>query len=644
MPAAPAKRRSKLWTQESVPPVTYREQRRMQTMGGSTNLIEATKSTNNRARITDNNYDSSRNIDKMGRQTLATLGRWVVANNGIPRGTLEEIAGNVTENIDPQFAGSDQEWGERAEELLRMTDEISDVRGHPGSVQETERQLVLSAFRTGDLYVQNCLSASGMPVFQTFPSHRIRSHNREEIIEEGPWRGYMVRDGIIVNRMLRPVAFRYQAHDRVTYSGAQNVFVIWNTLANGSRIPVRVEYRDGQNNLLYADVNSFIMHQSYFPEWEDQIRGYSLLGASVFNWQDVREARAFDLINRKLFASRAFVEYNDAGEAQGGSSVMDENEDLVDPSTNRQARLDSEVVDGVTISYLRAGSGSKVEAVQDNRPTQEVQAYENEVIRTELHAIGWSYDFSYNPQAVTGAMTRVLVDRINRRIQQLRNKLVIPWRRKFDTFRIARFIELGMLPYNPEWYMWDYSGFTRITPDAKHDAQVDTMLLKAGLTTRKRVAQKRNHDWKELDAQNEVEIDNLLDSATRLSKRWKISLSAAIKLLQDNGSQISEFEQKGGTDTEGGTNHDVLKADFDSYGIGVRSGGITPTVEDEEHFRKKAGLPPLSESARKAWSAENNVRRPITLTQPGGGSPMSAQPAGNDAEDDDDEDDDPQGA
>jgi len=286
------------------------------------------------------------------------------------------------------------------------------------------------------------------------------------------------------------------------------------------------------------------MYQGYLPEWEDQIRGYSILGSSVFSWQDIKEARAFDLINRKLFASRAFIQYNPSGEADGGTVFSDPDASRADENNN-QTGLHSEVVDGVTINYMKANSGSRIEAVEDKRPTQEQQKFEETIIRSELHAIGWSYDFSYNSSAVGGAMGRVIVARINRRASSLRDRLVIPWRKRFDQYRIAKAIKNGDLPANDEWYMWGYNGHTPITADAKYDADVDISVLRAGLTTRQQVATKRNQDWREIDTKNEAAADNVLQSADRLSKKWNITLQAALVMLREmnNGNSSPQFEQ-----------------------------------------------------------------------------------------------------
>ena len=59
-----------------------------------------------------------------------------------------------------------------------------------------------------------------------------------------------------------------------------------------------------------------------------------------------------------------------------------------------------------------------------------------------------------------------------------------------------------------------------------------------------------------------------------------------------------------------------LKAKFDSYGVGVRAGCITPQTIDEESFRAESGLSPMSSAAVENWNESDGVRRPTTLKSP----------------------------
>jgi capsid protein len=61
-----------------------------------------------------------------------------------------------------------------------------------------------------------------------------------------------------------------------------------------------------------------------------------------------------------------------------------------------------------------------------------------------------------------------------------------------------------------------------------------------------------------------------------------------------------------------------IKAEADAYGVAVRAGVVTPQTDDEGAFREKLSLPPMGADAKKAWKEDKGVRRPITLTPPGG--------------------------
>ena len=81
-------------------------------------------------------------------------------------------------------------------------------------------------------------------------------------------------------------------------------------------------------------------------------------------------------------------------------------------------------------------------------------------------------------------------------------------------------------------------------------------------------------------------------------------------ILQDTGEAIDQAE----VIDQGGD----INATFNSYGVAVRSGSITPQIDDEVHFREAMGWPVISEEARQAWTDDQGVRRPITLSSKAG--------------------------
>ena len=104
---------------------------------------------------------------------------------------------------------------------------------------------------------------------------------------------------------------------------------------------------------------------------------------------------------------------------------------------------------------------------------------------------------------------------------------------------------------------------------------------------------------------------NMISAANYLTRTPAIIPGATP--VQPKG-QEPDGENEPEEDRGGDPKTDDAKNEFDTYGIGVRAGSITPQIEDEDHFRTRVGLPPLSADARKSWARENNVRRPVTLT------------------------------
>ena len=62
------------------------------------------------------------------------------------------------------------------------------------------------------------------------------------------------------------------------------------------------------------------------------------------------------------------------------------------------------------------------------------------------------------------------------------------------------------------------------------------------------------------------------------------------------------------------TPEQLLRAAIETYGVAVRSGLITPQLDDEEQQRKLLGLPPMSTEAKTLWEDNYGIRRPITLS------------------------------
>lgn len=104
--------------------------------------------------------------------------------------------------------------------------------------------------------------------------------------------------------------------------------------------------------------------------------------------------------------------------------------------------------------------------------------------------------------------------------------------RRIHGFALSKAMKLGLLPWNDEWYLWDYQGPGEVTADRKYDSDVDIQEIAAGIGTRKRASAKRGAYWENDDDQREKEVDSDLTRAAKLAQKHNISIELAITMLR----------------------------------------------------------------------------------------------------------------
>lgn len=449
---------------------------------GVNDLYPAATPNTDRRRVPDLDYDAYNLITPTGRRNLLTAGRRLMASNSVVRSAVNDMVRLSASSYQLHFYTGDDEWNSRAEELLRNHDLICDVRGHGYTMRTITEFLVKGPTVDGDVGVIKFFTPAGYPMFQVVPSHRITSPTGlgNGIITGGRYNGRRYIDGVIVNEYLRPLAY---------------------LVAVGS---------DRRFNADVAAVPASDMVINYVPEYCDQVRGYSQLGASIFDWQDIQDTRRFDLIGRKARASRAMIVHNESGEADETQRVLDDSRDITD---NELVSISKETLDGGVIEYYKASTGAKIESIKDDRPSTNGMEFDRTVTRDALAGIGWSYDYAIDPTKAGGAQMRVVIEKINRTISHLQRTLIEPARRQLDNWRINVFMQRGDLPFNPDWMRYRYQVPAKLTADAKYQSQVDLMEYAAGFTTQERIAANRSSNWEDDQDQKIREIKRAIERA-----------------------------------------------------------------------------------------------------------------------------------
>jgi hypothetical protein len=484
------------------------------------NLYPAATPNSDRRSVPSLDYDGYNLVTPQGRRNLMTAGRRLMASNSVVRAAVNDMVRLSASNYQMHFHTSDNEWNNKAETLLRQHDLICDSRGQGYNMRTITEFLVKGPVVDGDVGVMKYFTPSGYPMFQMVPSHRITSPLSlgSGIISGGKYDGRRYIDGVIVNEFLRPLAY---------------------LVAVGS---------DQKTSADVMSVPAQDMLLSYVPEYTDQVRGYSQLGASIFDWQDIQDTRRFDLIGRKARASKAIIVHNESGEADETQRMLS-----MDDRTFTDSELTAvtrETIEGGTIEYYKSSSNVRLESVKDDRPSTNGMEFDRTITRDALAGIGWSYDYAIDPTKAGGAQMRVVIEKINRTILHIQRTLIEPCRRDLDNWRLNVFMARGDLEYNEEWSKYRYQVPAKLTADAKYQSQVDIAELVAGFTTHERIAANRSSNWEDDQDQWLREVQRLMDKAEEMGIDKNLVISRAFNtnilsqfFAQENAQANSENSQ-----------------------------------------------------------------------------------------------------
>lgn len=465
------------------PPLTFLEKRWASGYGSGNQLLQAATQNSDRKNVPFLDYDVYRNVSTLGRRTLLSLGRYLMDNCSPLRGSVLEMARLTASVLTRQFGGADTVWGKQTEDVLREEDKFIDIRGYPFSMDVFRRILVISLFREGELGVI-LADVDGEPRLQCIPSHRIGSRSQSGnvtlTVEGGPFDGAKLIDGVIVDDY--GAALGYRVYD--------------------------------ERGVKFDDVSSNDMLLIFIPEYVEQLRGVSVIGRHAWEAWDVNEGRQFELINQKLRASYAVSVHNETGTIDTAKAVFGSKATAND-STNAAQSLPTQMAGPGQITYMKAGTGQKIEFPENNNPGPNVMAFQDEVLRSMLHGMGWSFDFSHNPSKVGGAQMRVVIEKINASIAEIRILGLQPAERRITGWRVAKHIKAGRLAENGEWYKWNFQGGAELTADEKYTSDVTIQEVRAGLRSPKKAVERfGDQPWEEVQ-------DDAIDYEKRLQERCK---------------------------------------------------------------------------------------------------------------------------
>lgn len=385
--------------------------------------------------------DYKKEVSSNDRVELMRLTRSLEKNSGVVRAYVAEQATYAVgdSGIVPEIQHSEDDWREEAEAVVEEANQFPTICGR-FTLVELETLLCRAIDVDGDVFAAFVIEPeTGAPKVQVFEAHRVG--NGSEILGSEPgW-----SDGIKFDSFGRPVAYRVLLDDGST-----------------------------------RDIPASAVCHIYEPEHYSGVRGTSPLISSIPTLRDLREILSAEKTAVKELSRVARVLTSTSGEFDeddGASGVIG-----TGPGTNGNG-TDPDLIDrragGVTVAV---GPGEKLEQFNtSSRPSPAFTGFVDHLTRDALVATGIPSDFLVDPNKMGGAVVRLVVGRVERRIK-IRQNALEKFLRRWTNFVLATAIQSGRLRAVEGWEKSAVFVFPRrLSVDAGRESNANRADIEFGL-------------------------------------------------------------------------------------------------------------------------------------------------------------------
>lgn len=481
-------------------------------------------------------YDFHRTISATGRRILYSLARTMFWKIPPLQAAVLEQASITSNPFIPRFAGDNTKWGDSAFEWLMNTwHPTMCVEGWPYDYESYTEILVGESLVDGEMHTLLTEDGSGNARTQFIPTHRIGRRGSTSGQAKVTYSGTeLYIDDILIESKL-PFTFSVKVEWMApiidgAIVDAQNRVIAWRV------------FDDANTSGTWRDLSARSCFPTFIPMVAGQLHGISILASSAGDWQNWREWKDLEQLAQKVFSAQTILETNETGEADATKALLTTPAEF--NSDGSKAALDTQMINGGMIRYIKAKSGGKIEAFDaSDRPGRNPQDFQETTLRDAMKGTEWDAFFSLDPKSVGGAPMRVIVDRINRVVRKRRRMLKKSIYRT-HVYAIAKAIRNGDLPFDPQWFSWTYTGAPDLTADRRYDSQTDEMEYDRGWLTDDDIASRRSGDYRRNRKQKKKEVIELFTDAKEISDQFGISIQEAANRMSLQGAQSFSMARK----------------------------------------------------------------------------------------------------
>lgn len=414
------------------------------------------------------------------------------------------------------YSGEDAFWGAEAEEYINeLWYPNCDIRGEPydfamdlyldGCAIDRDGDEAMILRRTQDLG-----DYEGPVRLQWVSAHRIAdgkakmdSARCHAIVEEGPFKGARICNGVIKNRDNTTIGYRI------------------------------IEEDDKQ-----LDLPANSCQVLFEPDWNDLERGLPRSVVSCLDALDVEDINQFLKRQVKLDSAQGIQVTNEKGAPMAGSELIGADELVSEGDQKRIKDVEVEYLEGNEINYFKTSTGGKIEPVKSDRPHPNVESFIARIETQCIFSIGWFRQLM-DPSKIGGASVRAIQDQARKSVawrqKTLRKRAI-----RATVAALADAQNRGVIRKNDAekwWLKLTFSMPELLTVDSGYDEKADLEHLANGTTTRGIVSGKKGRDWAtQVFPQQSRELDMILEAAAEKAARHKVPISLVLNMMARIGT------------------------------------------------------------------------------------------------------------
>lgn len=497
---------------------------------------------------------------------IRTQARHLDENYDIASGVLDVLVANtVGRGIQPEPQVMNKDGSPAVDfnrKLLKRWDEwiyACDVTGqhHYYSLQ---RLMARSWFRDGEVFAQRIIG--NVPGLQhgTVLPYSLEALEADFVPNDYTDQTRGIVQGIQVNAWGRPRGYWvYKQHP-----GDSVIYGVAGTTLGMKFVPAEV-----------------MLHLA-FRKRLHQLRGISIFAPVIRRFDDLKETDENERIAARIASSMAAV-------IKKGTPDLYNPDEITKDEDGRPIRRELFFEAGLILDDLLPGES--IETIDTKRPNNQLIPFRDSQLRSAAAGAMVSYSSaSKNYNGTYSAQRQELVEQWAI-YQMLCSEFIYRtaqpvWDSFIDAVLVSGSDEVPREVDRSTLYDATHTGPVMVWIDPEKEANALVLQMKWGLKARSRIIRERG------DNPDQVNQEILRDQNE--IKRL------GLELIGD--SDRSEVAS--------------VREEAETYGIAVRSGSITPQIEDEEMFRRKLNLPQVSERIRQRWQRDGETRQPVTLRDP----------------------------